>query len=157
MSLSCQYDGGCELLAEQESSYCAFHDEVVDRDDSIPADTIRLPIAFRGGRARWDGCHEVYRQAPRNQYHREWYKRHRDQRVARLAGERKRQRDFRHEWLRANGPCFMCGASSKLRPFHPTIPSVCRVWAWAAQRRDLTLAECRVACARCKRSRVALP
>lgn len=54
MSMTCEYPDGCESLAEPGTPFCAFHDELSDRNEVLDP-RAQVPLAEMSGAMRWDG------------------------------------------------------------------------------------------------------
>lgn len=60
-------------------------------------------------------------------------------------------------WLRANGPCVICGSDEKLHVDHvdPLTKVSHNVWSWSEKRRQEELAKCQVLCKECHEDKTA--
>jgi 5-methylcytosine-specific restriction endonuclease McrA len=60
-------------------------------------------------------------------------------------------------WVKANGPCKVCGSSKNLEVDHvdPAAKASHRVWTWSAERRAKELRKCQVLCRACHRRKTA--
>lgn len=66
-------------------------------------------------------------------------------------------RKRRDDWMKANGPCRMCGSDQKLELDHidPTQKVSHRIWSWARDRFEAEASKCQVLCRDCHRRKTA--